>query len=82
MLIQAGADVLPGFTNDKAAEFAPRYTQRGCQVELAILAGAPHIFINPGLMPDSEAMRRGLSMLKGFIARQLAYQANPFAPPH
>jgi hypothetical protein len=46
------------------------------------LAGAPHIFINPGLMPDSEAMRRGLSMLKGFIARQLGYQANPFAPPH
>jgi hypothetical protein len=50
-------------------------------VELAILAGAPHIFINPGLMPDSEAMRRGLAMLKGFIARQLDYQAHPFAPP-
>ncbi len=81
LLIQAGADVLPGFTNDKAAEFAQRYTQRGGQVELAILAGAPHIFINPGLMPDSEAMRRGLAMLKGFIARQLDYQAHPFAPP-
>jgi acetyl esterase len=81
LLIQAGADVLPGFTNDKAAEFAQRYTQRGGQVELAILANAPHIFINPGLMPDSEAMRRGLAMLKGFIARQLDYQAHPFAPP-
>ena len=81
LLIQAGADVLPGFTNDKAAAFAQLYTQRGGQVELAILAGAPHIFINPGLMPDSEAMRRGLAMLKGFIARQLAYQAHPFAPP-
>lgn len=64
-----------------AAEFAQLYTQRGGQVELAILAGAPHIFINPGLMPDSEAMRRGLAMLKGFIARQLDYQAHPFAPP-
>jgi acetyl esterase len=81
LLIQAGADVLPGFTNDKAAEFAQRYTQRGGEVELAILAGAPHIFINPGLMPDSEAMRRGLAMLKGFIARQLDYQAHPFTPP-
>jgi hypothetical protein len=51
-------------------------------VELAILADAPHIFINPGLMPDSEAMRRGLSMLKGFIARQLDYQEHPFTQPH
>jgi hypothetical protein len=41
LLIQAGADVLPGFTNDKAAEFAQRYTERGGHVELAILAGAP-----------------------------------------
>ena len=80
LLIQAGADVLPGFTNDKAAEFAQLYTQRGGHVELAILAGAPHIFINPGLVPESEAMRRGLAMLKGFIARQLDHLAHPFTP--
>lgn len=80
LLIQAGADVLPGFTNDKAAEFARGYVQRGGHVELAILADAPHIFINPGLVPDSEAMRRGQSMLKAFIARQLDYLAHPFTP--
>jgi hypothetical protein len=41
LLIQAGADVLPGFTNDKAAEFAQLYTQRGGQVEAGGGALAP-----------------------------------------
>ena len=78
LLVQAGGDVLPGFTNDKAARFARRYAEAGGNVELVILPGAPHIFINPGLVERSEAMDRGLAAVRSYIARQLAYLAAPF----
>jgi acetyl esterase len=78
LLVQAGGDVLPGFTNDKAAQFARTYVERGGNVELVIFPGAPHIFINPGLVERSEAMDRGLAAVRSYIARQLAYLAARF----
>jgi len=79
LLCQAGADVLPGFTADKAAAFAAAYAAAGGAVELAIFPGAPHIFLNPGLVERSEGMERGLAAIRGYIARQLAHEAAPFA---
>jgi acetyl esterase/lipase len=79
LLVQAGADVLPGFTSDKAVRFAQTYAEAGGNVELVIFPGAPHIFINPGLVERSEAMDRGLAAVRSYIARQLAYRAAPFA---
>lgn len=78
LLCQAGGDVLPGFTADKAASFAAAYAKAGGNVELAIFPGAPHIFLNPGLVERSEGMERGLAAIRAYIARQLAYQAAPF----
>jgi len=78
MLVQAGGDALPGFTTDKAIKFAQTYAESGGNIELIILPGAPHIFINPGLVARSEAMDRGLAAVRSYIARQLAYAAAPF----
>lgn len=79
LLLQAGGDVLPGFTTDKAARFAQTYAAGGGNIELAIFPGAPHIFINPGLVERSEAMDRGLAAVRNYIARQIGYLAAPFA---
>jgi acetyl esterase len=76
LLLQAGADDLPGFTNDKALKFAQTYAEAGGNVELAIFPGAGHIFINPALVKRSEAMDRGLAAARYYIARQLAYLAD------
>jgi acetyl esterase len=78
LLVQAGGDVLPGFTTDKAVRFAQRYAEGGGNIDLIIFPGAPHIFINPGLVARSEAMDRGLAAVRSYIARQLAYAAAPF----
>ena len=80
LLIQAGGDVLPGFTNERASEFLQAYTDKGGQVEMIVMPQAPHIFINPGLVDPSENMQRGLSALKSYIARQLDYLSHPFVP--
>jgi acetyl esterase/lipase len=78
LLIQAGGDVLPGFTNARAGEFVQAYSAAGGQVEMMVLPHAPHIFINPGLVKPSENMQRGLLALKSYIARQLDYLSHPF----
>jgi acetyl esterase len=78
LLLQAGGDVLPGFTTDKAARFAQTYAKAGGNIELVIFPGAPHIFINPGLVARSEAMDRGLATVRNYIARQMEYLAAPF----
>jgi len=77
LLLQAGGDVLPGFTTDKAVKFAQTYADGGGYIDLVIFPGAPHIFINPGLVERSEAMDRGLSAVRSYIANQLAYMAAP-----
>jgi acetyl esterase len=78
LLLQAGGDVLPGFTTDKAVKFAQLYAEGGGNIDLLIFPGAPHIFINPGLVARSEAMDRGLAAVRSYIARQFAYLAAPF----
>jgi acetyl esterase len=79
LVIQAGDDDLPGGQPHDAAAFATAYAARGGFVELGIFPGAPHIFLNSGLAPRSEAMLRGLAMIKGFIARQLEAASAPVA---
>ena len=78
LIVQAGADLLSGGRVSDATSFASAYAASGANVELAIMPGASHIFINPGLVERSEAMVRGLAIVKGYIARQLSYQAAPF----
>lgn len=77
LLLQAGADVLPGLTADKAARFAELYGAKGGNVELAIFPNAPHIFLNSELAGKSEAMLRGLAAIKAYISRQVQYQFSP-----
>jgi acetyl esterase/lipase len=76
LLLQAGADVLPGLTPDKAVKFAGLYGAKGGNVELAIFPNAPHIFLNSDLAGESEAMFRGMSVMKAYISRQVEHQYN------
>lgn len=78
LLLSAGADGRQGRLPSDAAKFALSYADRGGFVELGIFPGAPHIFLNPGLVKESEAMFRGLAAIRGYIARQLDYCVNPF----
>ncbi|MFM9882083.1 MAG: alpha/beta hydrolase, partial [Burkholderiales bacterium] len=81
LIVQAGAEKLIGFTTDKVLHFARTYLERRKgNIEVAMFADAPHIFINRGLVPESEAMLRALPAIKSFIARQLDYLAKPFVP--
>jgi acetyl esterase len=79
LAIQAGEDDLPGGQPGDAAQFVTAYAVRGGFAELGIFPRAPHIFLNSGLAARSEAMRRGLAMIKGFISRQLESAAEPAA---
>ncbi|MFN0305030.1 MAG: alpha/beta hydrolase [Burkholderiales bacterium] len=79
LIVQAGAEKLVGFTTDKVLHFARTYVERRKgNIEVAMFPDAPHIFINRGLVPESEAMLRALPVIKFFIARQLDYLAKPF----
>jgi len=79
LVVQAGAEKLAGFTTDRVLAFARSYTERrGGNIEVALFPGAPHIFINRGLVAESEAMVRALATIKHYISRQLAYLEQPF----
>lgn len=79
LIVQAGADDLSGGTPDAAA-FAVEYAERGGFVELAIVPGASHIFLNPGLVEPTEGMWRGQDAIKTFISRQVQPPAPVPAP--
>ena len=82
LVVQAGADDLSGGEATDAARFAVSYARRGGLAELAIIPGAPHIFLNPGLVPRTEGMLRGQDAIKHFIARQVrAPELGVDAPP-
>ena len=74
LIVQAGAEKIIGFTTDKVLHFARTYLERRKgNIEVAMFPDAPHIFINRGLVAESEAMLRALAVIKHYIARQLDY---------
>lgn len=77
LLVHGDADDMGGVSTDRQMAFAAAYARTGGVVELALYPGAPHIFINRGLAPETENLVRALSGIAGFIQRQLAYIENP-----
>jgi acetyl esterase len=77
LLVHGDADDMGGVSTDRQVAFASAYARAGGLVELALYPGAPHIFINRGLAPETENLVRALSGIAGFIQRQLAYLDSP-----
>jgi acetyl esterase len=80
LMIHGDADDMGGVSTERQLAFLAAYASAGGVAEMAIYPGAPHIFLNRGLAPESENLVRALSGIASFIQRQLSYIANPHVP--